>query len=1386
MTGWKIIVPALFVVAGLSLTLFAQETVLAGALGRHATQQGSGQELLYQDTFDDPSAETAGDWAANEGVLRDVGYKDDALVIRGRRQEELTWSQLQQPFGDATVAVDAWVAGGDGDDGYAYGVACRVQSTPEEGGYGFFLRGDGAYAIVKDIGAQPIPAATWSSSDAILTGGSPNRVAATCSGDTMTLRVNGQELATLEDEAFADGKIALLAVRYGSAPVEVRFDNLEVTAATVEAPAVQEVLLPTPTPGVTLLDNPAVEPAQTGVSISHDLQGYESYALRLATVYTPEAESGILPARAISIELTYNSQPREQSFVVKAEGVENPEEIEMSLVQIGDQVYASQPSRGCVSVPLSDQPGFGPEPYYVQFRLPTPDLSGPLELTPLGEGLVTVNGVEAQPYAVAEASFYDMLGYTPDQVSDLRGAVYVDSESGALVRMVVQGSGRTGLEAAGEDPDLTGAFVVTMDVSGINEPIQLPIPDACAELVEGAESGPETAEQEAEILYADDLNDGADAWIPEENDALSTGLSNGAYVMEVAPGGIAWSLASEHVFGDFTAGVTAELAEGPDHTGYGLVFRHDEFEGYYTLLIDGQGRFRVGQVWLDEWWSVRNGWWQHSPAIKTGGEPNRLEVTVVGSDIAVSVNGEHLATLTGVYREEGRIGVGVLNESRRPAQVTFDDFVVAVPQSYPPVVKSDEPDLFFRDDFEIPASGWPISARPDLEQGYRDGEYIAQANSPSIRFISRPRGSSGLKYTSLTVDADMRVPDGSQDSAYGLSARFRDAKNRFEFWVNGRGEYRIVKRVEGKMLSTGFDEWTESQHVLTDGATNRLRVSANGDLLAFYANGHHLATVADGMLRWGEVGIAVGAGKDELPLTVAVDNFIVTAVQRDEFTQALLPRANGALLWEDQFTGQTAARPMFGEDWMTYKETKGAGVVTSGKAGLVLPIMYSQQLVAAHYYEFDFRDASPERSNSYGAYFSFDGYSGSPDSFYTLAMSPAENRITYRSISNGEEVESRGIDLDETLLLPGGFNRVRAEVLQGPIVVFVNGRFAMLVTDEMLTKPGYLGILLATGDDVAEGASGQAQFRDLRVFAPVVTKSGAGQADAGNGESETGEEEQDTSAKAPDELSAASAVVRSTGLNIRKGPGTNYAIVTTARSGDRLEAIGRNANCSWLKVQLRGNEGWVSSSYVTLNGDCDDLPAEAAPPATSAASVAVQTPAAQTSATTSAGGSSLVTGFENFGVWRRGDEPWGTFTQSGEQAKSSNYSGKLAYDFDADKAADKNYVVFMRTIPIAGEPDRLTIQVYGDGSGSFLNPWVRDASGQLWQFSFGPINHKGWKAMTARLNPDQDWPVQPIGGDATELTYPIGFYALVLDYPDDEDATGEIYVDNLRAVSPKE
>ncbi len=135
----------------------------------------------------------------------------------------------------------------------------------------------------------------------------------------------------------------------------------------------------------------------------------------------------------------------------------------------------------------------------------------------------------------------------------------------------------------------------------------------------------------------------------------------------------------------------------------------------------------------------------------------------------------------------------------------------------------------------------------------------------------------------------------------------------------------------------------------------------------------------------------------------------------------------------------------------------------------------------------------------------------------------------------------------------------------------------------------------------------------------------------------------------------------------------------------------------------------------------------------------------------------------SFGDWQVGDQPYGTLTESSEQVHGGQYSAKLAYDFPV---VDSEYVVFLNksAVGLPGTPAALTLWVYGDGSGHFLNVWLQDSAGQVRQFTFGRVTQHGWQLMTAPVNPAAPWPQGHISGPASaHLDYPLSLYALVFD-----------------------
>ena len=61
-------------------------------------------------------------------------------------------------------------------------------------------------------------------------------------------------------------------------------------------------------------------------------------------------------------------------------------------------------------------------------------------------------------------------------------------------------------------------------------------------------------------------------------------------------------------------------------------------------------------------------------------------------------------------------------------------------------------------------------------------------------------------------------------------------------------------------------------------------------------------------------------------------------------------------------------------------------------------------------------------------------------------------------------------------------------------------------------------------------------------------------------------------------------------LNVRSQPSTLYKIITTMKSGQRAEVLGKTAAGDWWQVNVDGRLGWVFSTMVDFNGDPAAVP----------------------------------------------------------------------------------------------------------------------------------------------------------------------------------------------------
>ena len=179
--------------------------------------------ILFQDDFSDPDS----GWEVGDYDTGSVGYKSGAYFVTSAGDGNTMWGVANRSFDDLFIEVDTTQISSPANNNNDYGVVCREQG--DGAGYYMLISGDGYYAIlVKAAGRDFEPLVDWAQSDIIRQGNATNHIRAVCDGSTLALFVNGQRLATAEDDTFSRGDIALTATSDEDEPTEIHFDDLVV------------------------------------------------------------------------------------------------------------------------------------------------------------------------------------------------------------------------------------------------------------------------------------------------------------------------------------------------------------------------------------------------------------------------------------------------------------------------------------------------------------------------------------------------------------------------------------------------------------------------------------------------------------------------------------------------------------------------------------------------------------------------------------------------------------------------------------------------------------------------------------------------------------------------------------------------------------------------------------------------------------------------------------------------------------------------------------------------------------------------------------------------------------------------------------------------------
>lgn len=188
---------------------------------------------------------------------------------------------------------------------------------------------------------------------------------------------------------------------------------------------------------------------------------------------------------------------------------------------------------------------------------------------------------------------------------------------------------------------------------------------------------------QAGVLYQDTLDaDNGNWWLESDMDANAT-FADGQLQLEIAsPNLIAWSELLDREFGDFVLEVDASQLGGPDDNSYGVVFRVENPNAYYSFDISGDGYFAVRR--RDESdggsWTRLTEDWLASNAIHQGASTNRITIIARRSQFSFYVNEQLVAEVVDSNYSSGAIGLNAGSFHEPGVRIGFDNLTITQPE----------------------------------------------------------------------------------------------------------------------------------------------------------------------------------------------------------------------------------------------------------------------------------------------------------------------------------------------------------------------------------------------------------------------------------------------------------------------------------------------------------------------------------------------------------------------------------------------------------------------------------------------------------------------------------------------------------------------------------
>ena len=180
-------------------------------------------------------------------------------------------------------------------------------------------------------------------------------------------------------------------------------------------------------------------------------------------------------------------------------------------------------------------------------------------------------------------------------------------------------------------------------------------------------------------------------------------------------------------------------------------------------------------------------------------------------------------------------------------------------------------DIFFKDGFSHPKSGWDRIQKEEYLADYADGVYRIKVNVLYADIWS----SSGLSFENVIIEVDATKGGGPDDNSFGIFCRMDEEANGFYYFViSSDGYYGIGKVAGERSLLLDAEAMQPSEFIRQGYAQNHIQAGCVGDYLSLAVNGIKIAETRDQDYHSGKVGLL--AGSFETPgVDIYFDNFLV-------------------------------------------------------------------------------------------------------------------------------------------------------------------------------------------------------------------------------------------------------------------------------------------------------------------------------------------------------------------------------------------------------------------------------------------------------------------------------------------------------------------------------